>query len=179
MPDTTQLPFLLKLLDDESDEIRSAILHELNSYGTALEDELAVLENPPDTDGLRQIRAMLENFRKQAELDARPVYPPFEVGDIVRHVRYGYRGVVVHRDMVCEAGDDWYSRNQSQPDRDQPWYYVLVDRSRQITYAAHSSLGPDGLDRPIEHVMVEYYFDGLYQGRYIRNDTPWDPARNL
>lgn len=57
-------------------------------------------------------------------------HPPrtvFEPGQLVRHRRYGYRGVVVDRDEFCEADDEWYSKNQTQPDRDQPWYHVLVE----------------------------------------------------
>ena len=40
MPDTSQLPHLLKLIDDESSAIRESILTELNAYGTSLEEEI-------------------------------------------------------------------------------------------------------------------------------------------
>ena len=69
--------------------------------------------------------------------------PVFEPGQLVRHRRYGYRGVVVDRDECCRAGDDWYLKNQTQPDRDQPWYHVLVDGSSTCTYAASESLVAD------------------------------------
>ena len=60
---------------------------------------------------------------------SRPAQPVFESGQLVRHRRYGYRGVVVDRDEFCQADDEWYSKNQTQPNRDQPWYHVLVDGS--------------------------------------------------
>jgi hemimethylated DNA binding protein len=41
----------------------------------------------------------------------RPPQPIFGLGQLVRHLRYGYRGVVVDRDEFCEADDDWYSKN--------------------------------------------------------------------
>ena len=53
----------------------------------------------------------------------------FQPGHLVRHRRYGYRGVVVALDLECGAGDDWYRSNRTQPDRDQPWYHVLVHGS--------------------------------------------------
>ncbi len=50
----------------------------------------------------------------------------FQPGDLVHHKRYGYRGVVVAVDPNCRADDAWYQANQTQPDRDQPWYHVFV-----------------------------------------------------
>ena len=61
--------------------------------------------------------------------------PQFEAGDLVKPRRYGYRGVVVKRDEKCLADDEWYTNNQTQPDRTQPWYHVLVDGTETATYA--------------------------------------------
>jgi len=62
--------------------------------------------------------------------------PKFTPGDLVRHVRYHYRGVVVAHDPKCMAGEDWYQSNQTQPEKDQPWYHVLIHGSESITYPA-------------------------------------------
>ncbi len=43
--------------------------------------------------------------------------PRFPIGQIVKHVRYGYRGVVVAIDSSCKAPREWYESNQTQPDR--------------------------------------------------------------
>ncbi|WP_309398906.1 heat shock protein HspQ [Cerasicoccus maritimus] len=102
--------------------------------------------------------------------------PHFAPGDLVRHRRYGYRGVVVHRDTVCQASEQWYLSNQTQPDREQPWYYVLVDESDQTTYAAQSSLKLDEDTDCIMHPWVNLYFSGFDDGKYERNDKPWDPG---
>jgi len=69
--------------------------------------------------------------------------PLYQVGQVVLHRRYGYRGVVVDFDMACRAPEDWYARNNTQPERAQPWYHVLVDGSDAATYAAQSSLVHD------------------------------------
>ena len=57
----------------------------------------------------------------------------FREGQIVRHLRYAYRGVVVGYDRTCQADDAWYdfqTRGKGyRPTRDQPWYHVLVDGS--------------------------------------------------
>lgn len=99
--------------------------------------------------------------------------PRFDVGQLVRHKRYKYRGVVVAVDAQCRAGDDWYYANQTQPERDQPWYHVLVDCSGTVTYPAESSLQEDSSKKPIDHPLIDVYFEGFDGWGYIRNDAPW------
>ena len=104
---------------------------------------------------------------------SRPPRPIFEPGQIVCHRRYGYRGVVVDRDEFCKADDEWYYRNQTQPDRNQPWYHVLVDGSSTCTYAASENLEADSSGDPIEHPLLARFFGAYKDGAYIRNSEPW------
>ena len=99
--------------------------------------------------------------------------PKFAPGDLVRHLRYHYRGVVVAHDPKCMAGETWYQSNQTQPDKDQPWYHVLVHGSESITYPAESSLESEESDEPIAHPLLNQFFSGFEEGRYQRNDAPW------
>ncbi len=99
--------------------------------------------------------------------------PRFAPGQLVQHRRYGYRGVVVDFDLACRADDAWYQKNQTQPDREQPWYHVLVDGSTVVTYAAESSLEADTSEQPIHHPLVPQLFEGFLGGRYERNNVPW------
>ena len=87
-----------------------------------------------------------------------PADPPmFQPGDVIFHKKYGYRGVVVDFDITCQAPDAWYQSNQSQPDRNQPWYHILVDGNQQVTYAAQSNLVYDQLDKPVIHPMLNLF----------------------
>jgi len=97
----------------------------------------------------------------------------FQPGQLIRHRRYHYRGVVVQFDTYCRADERWYQSNQTQPDRNQPWYHVLVDGSDVTTYAAQTSLEADHSAAPIEHPLRDYFFSAFEDGRYIRNDHPW------
>lgn len=99
--------------------------------------------------------------------------PRFQPGDLVIHKRYGYRGVVVAFDKQCEASDAWYTAKQTQPDRMQAWYHVLVDGSNHTTYAAESNLAPDQSGECILHPWVNDFFSSFEGTHYIRNDTPW------
>ena len=100
--------------------------------------------------------------------DAQPNQPPqFKIGQLVKHRRYGYRGVVAKLDRVCQADDDWYQSNQTQPDKLQPWYHVLVHDSPHTTYAAQTSLMPDESSEPINHILVDYFFGSFENGLYL------------
>ncbi len=114
---------------------------------------------------------MIMYRKKERDADEAPAL--FQPGDLVRHRRYGYRGVVVDLDHRCRASDEWYQSNQTQPSRSQPWYHVLVHRSPQTTYAAESNLEADGSGAEVVHPLLELYFRGLADGKYLRNDRPW------
>lgn len=99
--------------------------------------------------------------------------PRFAVGQVVRHRRYGYRGVIVDFDHFCEADQAWYQKNQTQPDRDQPWYHVLVHGSLHATYAAQENLVEDPEPEPVSHPLVPLFFESFDGTRHIRNEEPW------
>ena len=99
--------------------------------------------------------------------------PAFSPGQIIRHKHYGYLGVVVDFDMACQADQAWYENNKAQPDRGQPWYHVLVHGSNGNTYAAQENLAPAQLDEPVNHPLVDVFFEPVDQGQYERNHEPW------
>jgi len=96
----------------------------------------------------------------------------YKVGQLVKHKRYGYRGVIVDVDPECLADESWYQMNQTQPDRKQPWYHVLVSDTDQMTYPAQSSLVPDESCEQIRHAFLAHFFSRFENGHYIRNQEP-------
>ena len=65
----------------------------------------------------------------------------YDLGLVVTHQIYGYRGAIVAADPFCKAEDIWYKTNKKQPNRNQPWYHVLVHYCGGLsTYVAHSNL---------------------------------------
>ena len=99
--------------------------------------------------------------------------PKFDRGQLVEHRRYGYRGVIVDFDLKCMADEEWYQSNMTQPDKNRPWYHVLVHGTVSNTYAAEENLRPDTSRKPIEHPLVAHFFTEFVDGRYERNDQPW------
>lgn len=91
----------------------------------------------------------------------------FDLGVVVTHKLYGYRGAVVAVDPRCMAGDTWYNSNKTQPTREQPWYHILVHESGGLsTYVAQSNLQEDPSGLPIEHPRLRCYFTDFKDGRY-------------
>jgi heat shock protein HspQ len=99
--------------------------------------------------------------------------PLFMPGTLIRHRRYGYRGIVVDFDMSCLADEQWYEANPAHPDRDQPWYHVLVHGSTINTYAAQENLVIDDAAGRITHPLIEHFFEDANTAGYLRNDELW------
>ena len=93
----------------------------------------------------------------------------FDVGSIVHHLRYDYRGVVVKTDAMCQASEEWYQKNRTKPDRDQPWYHVLVHGGNE-TYVAQSNLELDTDGAAINHPAVSRVFPSFFRGKYYRQN---------
>lgn len=190
MPDASQLPSLIRLFDDPSETIRTVVLGELAAWGDALQPALVSLESPPSAQTVSAVMTAVANQQavSSAEqpttteafeaLTEGAVEPsaPFEIGQLVSHVRYGYRGIIVAVDEHCHAPKSWYLANRTRPSRDQPWYHVLVHDSSSVTYAAQTSLQADSSDDDIRHPLLPMFFDTVDPGRYLRNNKSWPPG---
>jgi len=96
----------------------------------------------------------------------------FRVGQVVKHKKYGYRGVIVGWDDTCRATTMWrmamHAKNHERA-LNAPHYSVLVDvRNRpqeQQTYVAEWNLMADLNE--IKHSKVGDYFD-RYDARVNR-----------
>jgi len=94
----------------------------------------------------------------------------FDVGQLVHHQRFGYRGVIVDVDPVFSLSEKWYEQvARSRPPKDHPWYHVLVDEGEHMTYVAERNLEADEEGRPIRHPLLSHLFAGFHEGHYTRN----------
>lgn len=92
----------------------------------------------------------------------------YGIGDVVYHKTYCYLGVITSQDASCQAGDNWYYANKTQPARNQPWYYLLVHQSGGLsTYVAQSNLLAAPKESIIEHPRLGNYFCDFKEGRYL------------
>ena len=92
----------------------------------------------------------------------------FNVGQLIHHRLFDYRGVVIDVDPEFQGTEEWYEEvARSKPPKDQPWYHVLVDGAQQNTYVAERNLERDELLQPIDHPFVSMFFDTFEKGAYV------------
>ena len=114
---------------------------------------------------------------EQGGRTGKPDNVEFSIGQVVKHKRYGYRGVLVGWDKVCSAPKEWQEAmriDQLQDKDGQAFYHTLVDtRDRpgepQRTYMAAENVQLHPEQGPVNRPEVEshfFAFDPL-RGHYI------------
>ena len=93
----------------------------------------------------------------------------FNIGQVVTHRRFGYRGVIFDVDPHFMLTEAWYHQVAlSRPPRNQPWYHLLVDGHRHTTYVAERHLTQAADPAPIKHPMLDAYFVRFNGSSYDR-----------
>ena len=97
----------------------------------------------------------------------------FNVGQLVIHKLFNYRGVIIDVDPVYQGTEEWYDQVALiRPAKDQPWYRVLVHNGVHETYVAERNLEEDDTTEPINHPQINEYFNDFKNNHYInRNRT--------
>jgi heat shock protein HspQ len=94
----------------------------------------------------------------------------YMLGQIVRHRKHPFRGVVFDIDAQFANTDEWYEAipESSRPRKDQPFYHLLAenDSSYYVAYVSEQNLMPDETGAPVEHPDVPEIFGDLQNGRY-------------
>ena len=98
------------------------------------------------------------------------IKPKYGIGQVVHHKLFDYRGVVIDVDPVFSLSEEWYEQvAKSRPRKDAPWYRVLVGGALHETYVAEQNLEEDTDDSPIEHPLLDAFFDAFENGHYVRS----------
>lgn len=91
----------------------------------------------------------------------------FAIGQLIHHLKYDYRGVIVDVDPVFQGTEAWYEQVAvSRPPKNRPWYHVLVDGAEHATYVAEQHLEPDESGMQIEHPALGAFFERFDNGHY-------------
>ena len=93
----------------------------------------------------------------------------FEIGSIVKHKYFDFRGVIFDVDPEFNNTEEWYQSIPSQvrPRKDQPFYHLLAEAPSQPSYVAYVSqqnLLVDDSRSPVEHPDVNVFF-GDFDGQ--------------
>jgi heat shock protein HspQ len=95
----------------------------------------------------------------------------FQIGDIVKHRFYPFRGVIFDVDPEFDNTDEWWLSipEEIRPRKDQPYYHLLAENEETtyIAYVSEQNLVTDESGQPVSHPYVGDVFDGIRDGRYV------------
>ena len=103
-------------------------------------------------------------------------HPLFNIGDIVKHRIYPFRGVIVDVDPEFSNTEEWYQSIPAEirPSREQPYYHLMAENTETFytAYVSQQNLVGDGENGPLEHPDLEEIFSGMDHGKYhLRNEV--------
>lgn len=102
----------------------------------------------------------------------------FPIGQVVRHKRFGFRGVIYDVDPEFANTEEWYQSIPAdmRPRKDQPYYHLFAenhDKTPYIAYVSEQNLVAEDSEVPVNHPGIAEYFlgvkDGIYRPRQKAN----------
>ena len=97
--------------------------------------------------------------------------PLFNIGDIVKHRIYPFRGVIVDVDPEFSNTEEWYQSIPSEfrPSKEQPYYHLMAENSETFysAYVSQQNLLHDSENGPVDHPDIEQMFTGMRKGKYL------------
>src|ERR1700745_3530333 len=86
----------------------------------------------------------------------------FQVGQVVRHRLYPFRGIIFDIDPIFSNTQEWWQAipEEARPLKDHPFYHLLAENAETeyIAYVSEQNLLPDESGEPIRHSQVAEIF---------------------
>ena len=94
----------------------------------------------------------------------------YRLGQVVRHRRHPFRGVIFDVDPEFSNSEEWYQAipEDVRPMKDQPFYHLLAenDQSFYMAYVSEQNLIEDQSGEPVEHPDIPNIFGPFQDGFY-------------
>jgi heat shock protein HspQ len=104
------------------------------------------------------------------EADMLTTAAKYHIGQVLRHRKHPFRGVVFDVDAIFSNTDEWYENipEEARPAKDQPFYHLLAenDQSYYVAYVSEQNLVPDETGEPVTHPDLPDLFGDFEDGRY-------------
>jgi heat shock protein HspQ len=79
----------------------------------------------------------------------------FNIGQVIYHKHYNFRGIIVDVDAEFSGDDEWYEEHaKNKPSKDQPWYHIIVDDDSVMAYVSQQNICSDVSDLDIENPLL-------------------------
>ena len=97
----------------------------------------------------------------------------FQIGQIVKHRLYPFRGVIFDVDPEFSNTEEWWESipEHVRPAKEQPYYHLLAEneQSHYVAYVSEQNLLDDTDGGPVDHPQIDEIFIGpADQGFRIR-----------
>ncbi|MDF2373718.1 MAG: heat shock protein HspQ [Rhizobiaceae bacterium] len=94
----------------------------------------------------------------------------FQIGQMVKHRVFPFRGVIFDVDPIFSNTDEWYDAipEDVRPHKEQPFYHLFAenDDTDYIAYVSEQNLVPDESGMPVQHPQISEIFEGPSEGLY-------------
>lgn len=94
----------------------------------------------------------------------------FQIGQVVRHRFYPFRGVIFDVDPTFNNTEEWWSSTPEEvrPRKDQPYYHLLAENAETeyVAYVSEQNLLADETGEPVRHPQVAEFFGPMRDGVY-------------
>ena len=102
--------------------------------------------------------------------DDRERMAKFGIGQVVKHRRYPFRGVIYDVDPVFGNTEEWWLAipEEVRPRKDQPFYHLFAENAETeyVAYVSEQNLLPDGASGPVGHPDLPDLFGDFEDGSY-------------
>ncbi|WP_184220578.1 heat shock protein HspQ [Paenochrobactrum gallinarii] len=94
----------------------------------------------------------------------------FQIGQIVKHKLFPFRGIIYDVDPEFANSEEWYQAipEDKRPARNQPFYHLLAENSdtEYSAYVSEQNLMADDSGEPLRHPHIGNLFDRQNDGQY-------------
>ncbi|SLN68437.1 Heat shock protein HspQ [Pseudoruegeria aquimaris] len=94
----------------------------------------------------------------------------YHLGQVVRHRKHPFRGVIFDVDPEFANTEEWYNAipEESRPRREQPFYHLLAvnEQDHYVAYVSEQNLIADYTGEPVEHPDLPELFGDFHDGAY-------------
>lgn len=96
----------------------------------------------------------------------------YQIGQVLRHRLFDFRGVVFDVDPVFANTDEWYESipEEVRPAKDQPYYHLYAEneRTHYVAYVSEQNLVPDESESRVSHPDIAKMFELTDQGYVLK-----------
>jgi heat shock protein HspQ len=100
----------------------------------------------------------------------------FEIGAVVKHRIFPFRGVIFDVDPVFAHTEEWYEAIPAhvRPRKDQPFYHLLAENedAQYVAYVSEQNLLADDSGEPVNHPQIDDFFNVAPDGAYLAKRRP-------